>query len=220
MDDTLLILKNNPLFSGLSEEEISSALPCLCAKTLRKSKHEFLLHSGEITKEMGILLSGRAIVLQEDIWGNRNILSKLQEGDCFAEPFAASKGTPINVSIVANTDVIYLMLPVERLLKVCNHACRFHSQIICNLVSIMSEKVLLYNNKITHMSKRTTREKLLSYLSAESQKKKSLSFTIPFNRQELADFLCVERAAMSVVLSELKKEGFLDFHKNYFTLYR
>ena len=167
---------------------------------------------------MGLVLSGSILIIQEDLWGHRNIMTKVETGDSFAEPFAAIQDAILNISVVAEGDCELLMLNTNRLLTACPSACEHHNKLIRNLVSVFAGKVLLFNEKITHMSKRTTREKLLSYLSSESLEQGSLSFDIPFNRQQLADYLCVERATMSVELSKLKKEGILDTKKNHFIL--
>ena len=136
----------------------------------------------------------------------------------FGEPYAATPGAILNISVVAEEDCEILLLNVKRLLTSCPTACDHHQKLIRNLVSVLANKILLFNDKITHVSKRTTREKLLSYLSAESIRQSSLSFDIPFDRQQLADFLCVERAAMSVELSKLQKEGLLVTKRNHFEL--
>ena len=128
------------------------------------------------------------------------------------------KTTDSDTSVLAEEDCEILLLNVKRLLTSCPTACDHHQKLIRNLVSVLANKILLFNDKITHVSKRTTREKLLSYLSAESIRQASLSFDIPFDRQQLADFLCVERAAMSVELSKLQKEGLLVTKRNHFEL--
>ena len=174
------------------------------------------LHSLKLVKEH--MLSGSTLVIQEDPWGHRNILSKCNTGDFFGEPYAATPGAILNISVVAEEDCEILLLNVKRLLTSCPTACDHHQKLIRNLVSVLANKILLFNDKITHVSKRTTREKLLSYLSAESIRQSSLSFDIPFDRQQLADFLCVERAAMSAELSKLQKEGLLVTKRNHFQL--
>ena len=136
-------------------------------------------------------------------------------GDCLP---GCPTGAILNISVVAEEDCEILLLNVKRLLTSCPTACDHHQKLIRNLVSVLANKILLFNEKITHISKRTTREKLLSYLSAESIRQSSLSFDIPFDRQQLADFLCVERAAMSVELSKLQKEGLLVTKRNHFEL--
>lgn len=148
------------------------------------------------------------------------MMAKIMPGDFFGEPYAATPGSVLNISVVANGETELLLLNVNRLLSVCPTACSHHNRLIHNLVSVLANKVLLFNDKITHMSKRSTRDKLLSYLSSESIRQGKLSFDIPYDRQQLADFLCVERAAMSVELGKLKKDGILDTERNHFVLFK
>ena len=168
---------------------------------------------------MGLVLKGSVLVVQEDLWGHRNIMSKIEEGDFFAEPYAATPGSVLNINVITCSHCEIMMLNISRLLSVCPTACEHHNKLIRNLVAVLAGRVLLFNEKITHMSKRTTRDKLLSYLSSESIKQGKLSFDIPYDRQQLADYLCVERAAMSVELSKLQKEGLLKTRRNHFELY-
>lgn len=219
MEKYLFILKSCPFFSGMTEQEILSILHCLEAKVVKKVRNEYIFRCGESTQTMGLVLSGSVLVVQEDLWGHRNLLTKVLPGDFFAESYAATAGSVLNVSVVTNADAELLMLNVNRLLTVCRTACSHHSMLIRNLVSVLAGKLLLWDNKITHISKRTTREKLLSYLSSESIRQGKLSFDIPYDRQQLADYLSVERAAMSAELSKLKKEGILDTERNHFVLY-
>ena len=184
LEQFLPILRTASIFSGMSDSEILSVLHCMGAFVSDKEKDSYLLRAGDMTSTMGLLLSGSAIVIQEDVWGHRNIMAQILPGQTFAEPFAASNGTALNISVVVTK----------------------------------AKKLLLFNEKITHMSKRTTKEKLLSYLSAEAQRQGSLSFDIPYDRQQLADYLCVERAAMSAELSRLQKQGLLTTNKNHFIL--
>jgi len=219
MEKYLFILKSCPFFSGMTEQEILSILHCMDARVIKKLRNEYIFRSGESTETMGLVLSGSVLVIQEDLWGHRNILAKVLPGDFFGESYAATPGSVLNISVVASEDSEILMLNVNRLLTVCHTACTHHTHLIRNLVSVLAGKVLLWDNKITHISKRTTREKLLSYLSSESIRQGKLSFDIPYDRQQLADYLSVERAAMSVELSKLKKEGVLDTERNHFVLY-
>lgn len=219
MDEYIFLLKNSAIFAGVKEDEILTMLHCLNAVKASKKKDSYILRAGEHTDSMGMLLSGSALIVQEDIWGHRNIMTKINPGDTFAESFAASKTAALNISVIASEDCEILWMDVNRILVVCPSACEHHNLIIRNLVATLAQKVLLFNEKITHMSKRTTREKLLSYLSAESLRQGKLSFTIPYDRQQLADFLCVERSAMSAELSKLQKEGLLEYQRNAFTLF-
>ena len=214
----LSILRNSPFFKGLTDNEILSILHCVNATTISKKRDSYIFRAGDITEVMGIVVSGCVLIIQEDIWGHRNILSKCHAGDFFGEPYAASQRAVLNISVVADEDCEIILLNVKRLLITCPTACEHHQKLIRNLVSVLANKILILNDKITHVGKRTTRDKLLSYLSAESIRHSSLSFDIPFDRQQLADYLCIDRAAMSTEISKLQKEGFIKTNRNHFEL--
>ena len=180
-----------PLFRGMTTEEIQTALHCVQGRKITCPMGDYLFRAGETTDQIGLLLSGTAIIVQEDFWGHRNVMAKLLPGDTFAETFAAVPGFVLNVSVAAEEN------------------CR---------VTVLAQKNLMLHEKITHMSRRKTRDKLLSYLSAEAIRQGSASLVIPYDRQQLADYLCVERAAMSVELSKLQKEGLLTVRRNHITL--
>lgn len=219
MKKYLFVLKGCPFFSGMTEPEILSILHCVEASVLKIQRGEYIFRVGESTQVMGLVLTGSVLIVQEDLWGHRNIMAKIATGDFFGEPYAATPGSVLNISVVADEDTEILMLNISKLLSICPSACTHHTRLIRNLVSVLADKVLMFNEKITHISKRSTREKLLSYLSSESIRQGKLSFDIPYDRQQLADYLCVERAAMSVELGKLKKDGILDTERNHFILY-
>ena len=218
MEKFLPVLRSCPFFTGLEDHEILSVLRCVNATKALKPSGSYIFRAGDSTEVMGLVLKGSTLIIQEDLWGHRNILSRCTHGDFFGEPYAAKPGSVLNISIVAEEDCEILMLNVKRLLVTCPTACEHHQKLIRNLVSVLANKILIFNEKITHVSKRSTREKILSYLSSESLKQSSLSFDIPFDRQQLADYLCVERAAMSVELSKLQKEGLIRTNRNHFEL--
>ena len=219
MKQYLFVLRSTPFFQGIADEEILSVLHCVSATVLRKAKDEYIFRVGDSTEYMGLVLSGSVLAVQEDLWGHRNILDRIGVGEYFAEPFAATPGAVLNVSVVATEDTEIMLLNMTRLMQTCPTACAHHNKLIRNLVSVMAQKVLSLNNKITHIGKRSTRDKLLSYLSAEALRQGKLSFDIPYDRQQLADYLCVERAAMSAELSKLQKEGHLKTSRNHFQLF-
>lgn len=214
----LPILSNCSFFGGMSPEEIQAILGCVGAYTENADKGKYIFRAGDSTEVMGMVLTGSLFIIQEDVWGHRNIMAKCQPGEFFGEIYAASPGSILNISVIAEADTTVLMMNVKRLLSSCSSACDYHQRLIRNLVGVLANKVMTFNEKITHISKRSTREKLLSFLSSEAQRAGSLSFDIPFNRQELADYLCVERAAMTVELSRLQKEGILKTNRNHFVL--
>lgn len=218
MKDFLPILQSSHLFSGISENELTSMLSCLGTREEGFPKESFVLRAGDPVDSIGLVLSGCVLIIQEDIWGNRNILSKAGPAQTFAAAYACAPGSGLNVSVVAETPVIVMFLNVKRILNVCPSACSHHNRVIRNLLSELAEKNLRFNEKLTHMGQRTTRSKIMSYLSAEAQQRETCKFDIPFSRQQLADYLGVERSGLSLELGKMKKEGILDYHKNHFIL--
>ena len=212
------VIRSSPLFDGVTEDELKAMLFCLEARTAQFPKDAFLLRAGDTTDSVGLLLSGTVLVIQEDIWGNRNILSKAHPGQIFAASFACVPGAVLNVSIMAETSVTVLFLNVKRILTVCSSACAHHNRIIRNLLAELAGKNLLLNEKLTHMGRRTTRDKLMSYLSAVAQQTGQCEFDIPFSRQQLADYLAVERSGLSLELGKMQREGLLEVNRNHFVL--
>lgn len=211
------VLTASGLFAGIDANEIQIMLGCLSPQVKTYKKDSFILTAGETTDSLALLLDGSVYILQEDFWGNRNILSVISPAGAFAESFAAT-GRPLSVSALAATDAIVMFLNLRRVLTTCSSACTHHRRIIENLLAKLAEKNHQLNEKLSHMSKRSTREKLLSYLSAEAARRNSNIFEIPFNRQQLADYLSVERSALSAELSKLKAEGLLDYHRSSFKI--
>lgn len=218
MKDFLTVLGKAPLFSGIAQEEITPMLACLGAKEQTYEKGRFILCAGDAPEAAGLLLSGKALIVQEDFWGNRNILASLSPSELFAESFACSPGVLMNVSVLSEEPCRVLWLHVSRILSVCPKTCARHSRVIGNLLSALAAKNLRLNERMTHMGQRSTREKVLSFLSVQAQRQGKNAFDIVFDRQQLADYLSVERSALSAELSKLRKEGVIDFHKNHFVL--
>lgn len=218
MKEFLPVIRSSSLFSGISETELAAMLSCLETREECFPKDTFLLRTGDTAESIGLVLSGSVLVVQEDIWGNRNILSKAGPGQSFAAAYACAPGSLLNVSVLAETPVTAMFLNVKRVLNVCPSACEHHSRIIRNLLGELAEKNLRFGEKLTHMGQRTTRAKLMSYFSAEAQRLGTYEFDIPFSRQQLADYLAVERSGLSLELGKMRSEGLLDFHKNHFIL--
>ena len=218
MKEFFPVIRSAPLFSGISEEELTVMLSCLRAEKRGSPKGVFVLRAGDTADSIGLVLSGTVLVIQEDIWGNRNILSKAGLGQTFAAAYACAIGSRLNVSVIAETPVTVMFLNVKRILNVCPSACSHHSRIIRNLLGELAEKNLRLNEKLTHMGQRTTRSKIMSYLSAEAQRLGKYEFDVPFSRQQLADYLGVERSGLSLELGKMRSEGLLDFRKSHFVL--
>ena len=215
----LSVIKAAPLFQNMGEEELLGLLGCLHAKPRSYEKGAFILRAGEPVTGFGMVLTGRIQVTREDIYGARTLLTQLGTGDLFAEAFAFANAPALPVSVEAASDCAVLFLDHTRIISPCGNGCAFHTQLIRNMMGILARKNLILNSKIQHISRRTTREKLISYLNEQANLNKSAQFIIPFDRQELADYLCVERSAMSAELSRLQKEGVLSFHKSAFKLH-
>ena len=218
MKDFLSVIRSSQLFSGISEDELTAILSCLKAEKKSFPKDAFLLRAGDTAESIGLVLSGCVLIIQEDIWGNRNILSKTGPEQTFAVAYACAPGSVLNVSVIAETPVIAAFLNVRHVLNVCPSACSHHSHIIRNLLGELAEKNLRFGEKLTHMGQRTTRAKLMSYFSAEAQRLGKYEFDIPFSRQQLADYLAVERSGLSLELGKMRSEGLIDFHKSHFIL--
>ncbi len=220
MKKYLDLLKNSDLFRGIKEDDISNILECLSARPHHYQKGGYIFHTGEHISTLALLLEGCVHIQREDYWGNLSILNKIFPGEVFGEAYAAPGSGPMlnNALAVKKSSVIFL--DMQHVLTVCTSACCFHTLLIQNLFRIISSKNRILAQKLGHMSQRTTREKLLSYLSEQSIRKKSASFDIPFDRQQLADFLSVDRSAMSNELCKMRDEGILIFKKNHFTLER
>ena len=217
MQKYIPILKRTKIFAGVGDDEIMSMLSCLGANFKTYKKGEYIFRQGEHITDITVLAEGNLHIQKDDYWGNRSILGEISVGEMFGEAYAYDSGAMLN-DVVAVEDSVVIFLDVKRILTSCSNACRFHSIVVQNLFFAISEKNRKLVQKIGHMSKRTTREKLISYLSEQAKKQNSGVFTIPFNRQQLADFLSVDRSAMSNELCKMRDEGLLKFDKNKFTL--
>ena len=211
-------LSKTILFQGASPQEIEAMLHCLQAEEKTFRKGEIIYHAGASISSMGLVLSGSVSIENDDIWGNKSILDTAEAGHVFAETYACTPNEPIMVSVVASENTTILFLHVGRLLQVCSNACPHHTRIIQNLLFISTQKNLNLSRRIFHTSAKSIRGRLLSYLSFQAMQKDSLNFTIPFNRQQLADYLSVDRSALSNELSKMQKEGLLTVEKNHFIL--
>lgn len=218
MEEYLDILRTSVLFSGLNDEEIISILHCLSAEKRNYAKGKYVLSEGEQTEALGLVLSGSLLILNEDFWGNRNILVAIGPGEIFAESYACSEGAAIGINALTQDPCTILFLEVQRVLSSCSTSCNFHNRLIRNLVSILAAKNLYMNEKLQHITQRTTRDKLLSFLSVQSHRHGKSTFEIRFNRQQMADYLSVDRSAMSNELCKLRDEGVLKFDRNRFEL--
>ena len=211
MKDFVPVLKKTKLFSGVGDEEISTMLSCLGASLFTYKKGDYVLRQGEHLSNILVLVEGSLHIQRDDYWGNRSILGHIGIGEIFGEAYAApDSGTLLNDVIAVEDSAVYFF-DVKRVISTCSSACRFHTMVVQNLFFAISEKNRTLVQKLDYLSRRTTREKLISYLSEEAKKQNSPRITIPFNRQQLADYLSVDRSAMSNELGKMRDEGLLEF---------
>lgn len=218
MKGILPLLNNVPLFAGIKPEELSAMLGCLKAKKSGYRRQDVILLEGQPVPAVGIVLSGTVQIVKEDYMGNRNILTELAPGNLFAESYACVQAKKLPVTVLSVTDSEVLWIDYGRIVSTCSSACRFHNRLIENMLKIIAAKNIALSRKIEHVSKRTTREKILAYLSDEAAKAGKNEFDVPFSRQEMADYLCVDRSAMSGELGKLHGDGVLEFRRNHFRL--
>lgn len=217
-EEDLLFLSQTTLFQGTRPDEIQAMLQCLKAVLKCYPKDAILLHAGETTHVMGLVLSGSVHIENIDVWGNKSILSLVTKGQIFAETYACVPDEPMMVSATTASACTVLFLDMAHLLCTCQNSCTHHNQIIQNLLMVSARKNLSLSRRILHTSPKSIRARVISYLSDQAAREGSLEITIPFNRQQLADYLEVDRSALSNELSKMQKEGLLTINRNTFRL--
>lgn len=214
----LSLLKKSRLFQGMNEREIVQALGCLGARERRYDKGEFLLPAGSPAGETGLLLTGSALMIREDYWGNRSILSIISPGELLVEAFSNGNDRSLPVSVQAAEPTEAVLLSTGQLLTNRCDRCPLKSRLIRTMLDILMDENRKLLSKIEDSTQRSTREKLMSYLSRQALLSSSNVFTIPFNRQALADYLGVDRSALSREMSHMARENLIAYERNHFTL--
>lgn len=211
-------IKTSPIFYGMNDEELKGLLDCFNARVRKYEKEEMIIRQGDMISNIYLILDGEVNIEKDSYWGRRIIISRLGKNDNLALSFVGSKNVESSIDAIAIKDTLVLILGYEKCTSMCQNACTRHKVLINNLFQILSKENIELIQKIENVSQKTIRDKLLTYLSNEAQKKHSNSFEIQFNRQDLADYLNVDRSAMSFELSKLQKEGLLAYNKNRFEL--
>jgi CRP-like cAMP-binding protein len=209
---------NSPLFAGISPQERVAMMDCIGYHIGSYKKGQIVAFEEENIKHIGILLSGAVDMIKEDLWGNKTMLLRAKKDEMFGETFACGQDNQAVVSFLVSEDARILFIPFDRVMHSCTMACRFHHQLIENMVHIIANKNRDLMRKVEVVSKRTIREKLLAYLSIQAQNQNSRYLQIPLGRVELAEYLCVDRSALTRELSKMQDEGLIDYDKNCFRL--
>lgn len=212
------ILKRSSLFEGIEMEDLSAMMGCIGGRTVFYSKGQYIAREGESATSVGMVLSGAVRLEREDYYGNRSIVAHIGPSELFGETYSCAGLSALPISIVADTDSAVLLMDCHRILTTCSSACAFHSRIIYNLLKLVATKNLVFDQKIQITSKRTTREKLMAFLLNQAKLQGSNQFSIPYDRQELADYLEVDRSGLSAEISKLRKEGIIESEKSQFRI--
>ena len=211
-------LANTQLFRGISECEIEELLLCLRAHERNFQKGDVIFRAGSPVDEFGLVLSGSVNIVVNLYWGNSIIFGHVGKGEVFSENYAAVPGKELLCDVVACEDTHVLFLKMQSVMTTCRKGCAYHNRIIQNMLRISAQKNLNMSSRMMHTASKSLRERLLSYLSEQALERGSAHFTIPFNRQQLADYLAVNRSAMSNELSKMQAEGLISYRKNEFLL--
>lgn len=214
------ILKKCPLFEGISESDLFTMLHCLGARRVEFEKKFTVMAQGSATRYIGVVLEGAVQTEQTDYYGNRSIVGTTGASQVFAEEFACAGVSGLPVNIVAQTNASVMFIDCEHILHTCKNNCSFHNRLIYNLMRVLASKNVAFHQRLEVTSKRTTREKLLTFLMLCAENAGSYSFDIPYDRQQLADYLEVDRSGLSNEISKLRDEGVLESRKNHFKLLR
>lgn len=209
-------LASTELFRGVSVEEVRKVLSCLAARERSYFKGDIIYSTGDTVKEIGLVEEGSVNVVVNFLWGDSNIFGHVEKGEVFAETYAAVADKPLLCDVVAAENCRILFVDMSRLLTTCRNGCEYHNAIIHNIVAISAAKNLGLSSRMMHIASKSIRGRLLSYLNEQSIENGSRYFTIPFSRQQLADYLNVDRSALSNELSKMQKDGLIDFHRSDF----
>lgn len=218
MDNYIDTLIKVPLFANIEKDSIPVMLKRLKAHHREYAKNEYVKLSGDPADFIGIVLEGEIQILRDDYYGNRSITASFQKGAMFAEAFACAGVRRLPVDIMCSTKSTLMFLDSNHIFNACEGKCEFHHILIQNLLHIVASKNILLTQKLRYTSHKTTAEKLMAYFMDQSQYHNSPEFTIPFNRQQLADYLGVDRSAMCTEISKLQKEGYIETNRSRFKL--
>ena len=209
---------DSPLFYGMDPGDRGAVLGCIGYHLGSYPKGAVIALEGENLKHVGVILSGSVDMVKEDLWGSKTIVMRMREKELFGETFACGSDSLAVVTFIASEDAQILFLPFNRVMHSCTMACAFHHRLIENMITVIADKNRNLMHKVEIMSKRTIREKVLSYLSTQAQVQASRYFELPLGRVELAEYLCVDRSALTRELAKMKEDGLIDFDRNRFRM--
>ena len=209
---------HSPLFRDIQPQELDAMLGCIGYHIGCFRKGDIVAFEEENIRHIGIIISGTVDMVKEDLWGNKTMLVRMGRDELFGETFACGEDNLSVVTFLVSEDAKILFIPFDRVMHSCTMACRFHHRLIENMVSVIAGKNRDLMRKVEVVSKRTIREKLLTYLSIQAQTQNSRYLEIPLGRVELAEYLCVDRSALTRELTKMKEDGLIDYDRNCFRI--
>lgn len=212
------LLAGTMLFQGIREHEIEAMLTCFSAEERTYGKDAYIYRAGDVTGRLGVVMEGAVNIIKDDVWGNRKIIENIGGGQIFGETYACLKGEPLMVDVQASERSRILFMDVNRILTTCSSSCDFHNRLIRSLMYVLAGKNLMLTKKMDIITPKSLRERVMVYLSQESVKQGCRTVTVPFNRQQMADYLSVDRSALSAELSRMQRDGGISYEKNRFTI--
>lgn len=212
------LLAGTRLFQGIREHEIEAMLTCLSAEERTYRKDAYIYRAGDVTGRLGVVMEGAVNIIKDDVWVNRKIIENIGGGQIFGETYACLKGEPLMVDVQASERSRILFMDVNRILTTCSSSCDFHNRLIRSLMYVLAGKNLMLTKKMDIITPKSLRERVMVYLSQESVKQGCRTVTVPFNRQQMADYLSVDRSALSAELSRMQRDGVISYEKNRFTI--
>jgi len=212
-------IKSVELFEGIEGSDIELMLDCVDAEIKKFRKGSILLLTGDKPRYVGALVSGELHITREDSEGNRSLIAVVAPGQVFAEALCCADVSESPITVTAGAGSSVLLLDFSRLLRTCPNSCAFHSRLIRNMLELIANKNLFLQSRLEIISLKTIRAKVFRYLE-DFTVKQGNEITIPLNREQMADYLCVERSALSHELARMKKDGLIDYRKNRFILFR
>ena len=212
------LLAGTRLVQGIREHEIEAMLTCLSAEERTYRKDAYIDRAGDVTGRLGVVMEGAVNIIKDDVWGNRKIIENIGGGQIFGETYACLKGEPLMVDVQASERSRILFMDVNRILTTCSSSCDFHNRLIRSLMYVLAGKNLMLTKKMDIITPKSLRERVMVYLSQESVKQGCRTVTVPYNRQQMADYLSVDRSALSAELSRMQRDGVISYEKNRFTI--
>ena len=212
------LLAGTMLFQGIREHEIEAMLTCFSAEERTYGKDAYIYRAGDVTGRLGVVMEGAVNIIKDDVWGNRKIIENIGGGQIFGETYACLKGEPLMVDVQASERSRILFMDVNRILTTCSSSCDFHNRLIRSLMYVLAGKNLMLTKKMDIITPKSLRERVMVYLSQESVKQGCRTVTVPFNRQQMADYLSVDRSALSAELSRMQRDGVISYEKSRFTI--